>query len=277
MNPKKNSIYIHPLGGLSNRILAINSAYFLAKELDRELVIIWEKNSELGCWYEDVFEKIDDFRFIYLNSMDKIKSRLSHYRINRIKKSCDVVFGYEEMKDYSPVNMKFRENEIGKIIGRAIFIEHCSQFYEIPSFDAFVWNHRIREASKVMTDQLGGSNQYVAVHIRRTDHAYAIKNSPLELFEEKIGEILNENHSIKIFLATDDYEVEKQLKFKFGEAIIAKENKVFKRTSKQGIIDACIDILCLSEAKYIIGSTESSFSVLASRLKNRELIIVSIS
>ena len=44
-------IYIEPLGGLCNRMRAVNSALCLAELTKQKMVIVWRENEELNCPY----------------------------------------------------------------------------------------------------------------------------------------------------------------------------------------------------------------------------------
>ena len=50
-------VTVEPGGGLCNRLRTVNSAYFLAKQLNQKLRIVWKLNKELNCAYEKLFKK----------------------------------------------------------------------------------------------------------------------------------------------------------------------------------------------------------------------------
>lgn len=118
-----------------------------------------------------------------------------------------------------------------------------------------------------------GSNKWVGVHIRRTDHTSSIEYSLTELFIEKMKKILISDKDCKFFLATDDKEVEKELKAEFSHSIVVYEKKAWNRNNKIGMESGIIDLLCLSNCDYILGSYMSVFSRFAALYKNKELFI----
>ena len=61
-------IIIQPIGGLCNRMRAINSARVLAKKRGETLKVIWNVNPELGCPFEELFQKTDDFSLRNIHS-----------------------------------------------------------------------------------------------------------------------------------------------------------------------------------------------------------------
>ncbi|NJK87705.1 MAG: hypothetical protein HC906_18745 [Bacteroidales bacterium] len=96
------------------------------------------------------------------------------------------------------------------------------------------------------------------MHIRRGDHIKSKKHSPLEAFMKQMKNEIKDHPDCCFFLATDSVSEEEILKREFGERIIVHQ-KILDRNTEQGIIDAVIDLLCLSSTNKIIGSHYSSF------------------
>lgn len=113
----------------------------------------------------------------------------------------------------------------------------------------------------------------IGVHIRRTDHDVAIKNSKTDSFIYKMKQCIAERPQICFFVATDDIQEEKNLCEVFGDRIIVQKNKVWGRDSKEGMISGLIDCLCLSRCEYILGSSTSVFSSFAAEYGDKKLII----
>ena len=114
----------------------------------------------------------------------------------------------------------------------------------------------------------------VGVHIRRTDHIEAIANSPLELFFDRMQREIT-NSDANFYVTTDDRTVEQELKKYFPtDKLIFYENKVIDRDSKEGIEDAMIDMFCLSKCSKILGSFNSTFSLIPSIMGGIPLEIV---
>ena len=73
-------IYIEPLGGLCNRMRAVNSALCLAELTKQKMVIVWRENEELNCPYTALFQLPDTIRIITVNSLfSKIRSKLLYH------------------------------------------------------------------------------------------------------------------------------------------------------------------------------------------------------
>ena len=120
---------------------------------------------------------------------------------------------------------------------------------------------------------LSGYKNIIGVHIRRTDHAVAIKNSTIESFESTMKGILKKDSSAMFFLATDDPAVEKEVKEKFDGHIIVQPNKKWGRNTLEEMRSGLIDCLCLSKCDYILGSYTSVFSSFAAEFGGKNLYI----
>lgn len=56
---KKESIWLVPVGGLANRMRAIDSAVALSRQCGSELHIVWFKDPGLNCRFDQLFAPID--------------------------------------------------------------------------------------------------------------------------------------------------------------------------------------------------------------------------
>ena len=59
---KKESIWLVPVGGLANRMRAIDSAVALSRQCGSELHIVWFKDPGLNCRFDQLFAPIDQPR-----------------------------------------------------------------------------------------------------------------------------------------------------------------------------------------------------------------------
>ena len=67
-------LIIQPIGGLCNRMRAINSARMLAEKRQEKLTVIWFVNPELGCPFEKIFEPTDAFKVIKMEYQEAVVS-----------------------------------------------------------------------------------------------------------------------------------------------------------------------------------------------------------
>ena len=104
-------------------------------------------------------------------------------------------------------------------------------------------------------------NNFIAVHIRRTDHINLAKKQNNYTTDEKFMNFIEKYPKYNLYLATDNHDT--QLKFynKYKNRIkgisFIQNNNNLRQTS---LSDAIIDIFTCSHAKYFLGSGSSSFS-----------------
>ena len=81
-----------------------------------------------------------------------------------------------------------------------------------------------------------------------------------------------EGRDTYFYVTTDDVTAIEELKQHFpAEKLIVYEDKVLDRDSKTGIRDALVDMLCLSKCRKILGSYQSTFSLIPSIMGQAEL------
>lgn len=301
-------IVVQPTGGLCNRLRAIESVFHLLKTTAKtdHITVVWENNHELGTAYETLFKPnekikvIETVPFVGKNMLNPLqmakvwnviapteKNYQKSYKFRQIlgrEKGFDKIIYLDEM--FELVKNKFDFNQLKKY--NSLYIASCFDFeidYEnkysmdeetmIYPFSEFVAHDFVID--KINSISSTFTNYTIGLHIRRTDHAGAIKNSPLSLFIEKMNEEIalhdKNNTKTNFFLATDDKETEKELIQLFGERIIINQNKAFDRDSAKGVQDAFIDVACLSKTSKIYGSHASSFSETAAKMGGIKLII----
>ena len=131
----------------------------------------------------------------------------------------------------------------------------------------------ILQKGEPLFSQLGAKT--VGVHVRRTDHTEAIANSPLSLFADKMRQEMMEVPGTDFFVATDDEGVKRELREALPDAkLIFHDSGIIDRNSKEGICDAYIEMLALSRCRKILGSYNSTFSLLPSYIGDIPLEVV---
>ena len=121
----------------------------------------------------------------------------------------------------------------------------------------------IRKKIEDITDILG--ENYIGVHIRRTDNDLSIQHSPDTLFIKEMDGAIMANPDVKFYLATDCEKTKAKFKRLYGDRLIFNRSEA-DRGSTSGIIDAVTELYILSKAESIIGSYHSSFSETAAKL-----------
>ena len=264
-------IIVEPCAGLGNRFIALASAYHAAKQLNRELVVVWKEESVLGAPMHALIRLPEDVTCVEISEYGFKRDFIGQMRGNRIKKKYRALAGkfYEcddIMRLYDEKGSKGVAHEFDKVL--AVYVKATNPFWDIleleHAFDFILPQDAIEQKKKQVLGQAEGK-RLVSVHIRRTDHIEAWKNSPLE-----------QDEATCFYLATDDIETEASLREVFGERIITFSGKTLDRDSRQGIEDAYVEMLCLASGEKILGSFNSTFSVMASKLGNIPLEVMKL-
>ena len=267
-------IVLQPYAGLGNRLRALDSAVELSSLLSRKLQVIWDKTPDLYCSYNQLFEPSDKYEVIDNKPIKFIWScnkRLAH-QLNKMNIKYpfryDITLYEKDIRNLNSINFDFKDLKkyhsiYFRINGR--FIDPANSFTflkPLPEINAIIKNvyHNFSEKT-------------LGIHIRRTDNTKSICHSPDELFIHKIKEEIEKDSNVKFFLSTDSNETEKVFKNLFPERCITYEKEI-SRNSTQGMIDAVVDMFCLSKTNKIYGSFYSTFSHAASKIGNIPLEVL---
>lgn len=272
-------IYMEPCAGLGNRMLAIATAYKIASSLNKELVLLWDIDGTVGAEIQELFTLPSNIKIVMMTKLPYKKKFLLRCKSSVIRLFCKLCAN--KSLDCEDI-INYRKNGQLEIVSQLIrqykkvYVKsYCelSEIEDIDFFEIFKPSENILAFGKNIFEKI--NNKTIGIHIRRTDHIEAIENSPNYLFIEIMHDLLKKGLAEKFFLATDDKCVEQKLVDKFGDIIIYNNNKNFKRTDKEGMIDGVIDLVALSKCTCIYGSYGSTFSKVASYINNIELKIVS--
>ena len=271
-------ITLEPIGGLANRMRAIASAIWLMKESNQELEVIWNLNEDLNCSFDVLFNRIlnvsiivkrEKHYYVHHTNHPEFYKRIKAYFRNRL---LGINYCVKEIDFYNLLpKSKLPLDKIAKK-NKNIYITTSQEFGDNHNeFKVFIPSELIQQ---IIDKQVSKFNKNtIGIHIRRADNINSITRSPIELFISKIEEELHKNSNVNFFLAIDDKEIEQQLLNRFESKIIVYQ-KVLNRNLEKGIIDAVVDMYCLSNTKYIYGSYWSSFSDIAARVGNIELKVL---
>lgn len=271
-------LFLEPNYGLANRLRAMASGLELAKELNRQLIIVWLNDHELNCPFEELFLPIPDTVFInkpYLWQFTKKSQQnnpITKLIVYLINKSLGFDYCAKELDiSFFQKNSKNNIYKINKIY-KNIFIQTSAYFLKDETIlDTFKPAPEIQARIDQRTAQFGKNT--VGLHIRRTDHSDAIANSPIELFKHHIDNEIAAQQDTVFYLSTDDPEVEVYLKNLYPEKMLVF-SKEFSRNSIRGIKDAVVDLFCLANTRKLIGSYNSTFSEMAARIGQIDLHII---
>jgi len=270
-----NHLTLVPEGGLCNRIYALTSAVAFAKKHGIQLTIIWLKDWGMGAGFYDLFDlspavenvEIKDAGFVdFFKYAKPIKSNFFLPKLYQKRKFDAVYFWYKEQ-------VSVEEWYFSRPDAHNFYLFHCQKFYDNTGFLNLLLP--VRSIQKRIDEQTNLLSPHtVGVHIRRTDLASTIEpQSPLSAFIEKMQQEIVLNPETNFYVASDSPEEKKKLADTFGNRIITVENNL-KRDTKEGIIDALIELHTLASTKKILGSYYSSYSTLASEIKEIPLEIM---
>lgn len=284
---KKSILVINPVGGLANRMRSIASGVSLACDLDMDYRVVWLRNWETGALYDEIFaiptlleHKIECPSALKYNLLYSIPRKKNLYITKLTRRIYDralydtlpplsVMQRYDNLSLNRWQAMLDVNNQIKKI-----FIQAGTDFYDY-SRQLYRQLFKLRpelaaEVDRVLT-QLG--DHKIGIHIRRTDNAKSIANSPDHLFETRMQTAIDRCHDVKFYLATDSDDVKRKFVNRFGDRIIYNNNTA-RRDTLGGIKDAAVDMYVLAGCDSISGSYYSSFSEAASILGDKPLTIV---
>lgn len=277
---EKTMIVLEPCAGLANRILAIATGYQLAVETGQSMKVLWDIDGAVGVAMEELFTLPEDIKIRKMTKLPyrqkpllRLKSDIIRMYLRRKAElfwECEDTVSVRRMMNSDYIIEQIEDKHLNYI---KAFCE-LTKITDKSIFAIFQPSEEILQRGENVFQNI--NKQTVGMHIRRTDHAEAISKSPLELFYQKIEEILQNNGAEKIFLATDDLNVEQKLCGEFEGRVFCYHGKKFGRNSKSGMQDGLIDMLALSKCREIYGSYGSTFSKMASYLGNCELIVLQV-
>lgn len=212
--------------GLANRLRATVSGLCAAEDLSENLILSWPLEFSFGAAWDDLFYPIN--ATIIRSPLDSPKMCLNK-------------------ADWSSQQPPIK-------------IKSYGQFHRTdqPRWLGHLRSLRPKEVYLQRVRALFGETRPVGVHIRRTDNVHSILNSPTESF---IKEMLKLPEAV-FFIATDDKKELELISREFPGRILSQSTHLNRHTL-EGIQDAFVDFLALSQCSQILGSAASSFSEIA--------------
>ncbi|MDE6272023.1 MAG: hypothetical protein K2M31_03345 [Muribaculaceae bacterium] len=270
---RKQRIDVAAAGGLANRMRAVAAGVALAEDAGAELRVLWSVCDELMGEFGDLFEappvrslpfEVRSLRGAWgrFSVLPPGKRNLFLPALLQAPKYGVRVYDNVNSEWYGehPKELLRKVKDAGEGMGRNVLIFSGQSFYPFPEE---LYRNLFRFSAKVerRARELQGDMQHFdyGMHIRQTDNHLSIANSPIEVFERKIEDLLTENPKVRIFLATDSQEVKTRFGIKFGDAI-RYNRRPAERSTPEGMLDAAAEMLILSRSKGIFGSYWSSYS-----------------
>lgn len=266
-----------PIGGLANRINAVTSAISFCKDNHIRLQVIWFKDWGMGAGFHDLFtlsSPVDYTEIREANFGDSFKYA------KPIKSNFFLPYLYQKIKfdsvyscndEYSK-SISVEEWYSSQKNANRIYLMYSWKFYD--KVHPFTLLSPINPIQKKIDEQIALLSPYtIGVHIRRTDHFQSIQESPLLEFIHKMEQEIEAEPATNFYVASDSKDEKSQLKAIFGNKIITMD-KFVRRDTKEGIIEALVELFTLASTKKIYGSSGSTYSILAAELSNIPIEII---
>ncbi len=279
----KRQLMLVPSGGLGNRMRVMASTAALMQDVRRKhpevghTEVVWFKHAGLNTSFSSLFEPLCEPYFVLreggpVDALFYERPRSSNLFVPRLFQK--LLFRrriYEQV-----VTPLFRSgfDFAGWVRGGDAYLATYTRYYP---YSAEVLRRLFVPVAglRARIDErcAGYSHHTIGVHVRRTDHAGAIAESPLELFFAYIDAEVKACPDTRIYLATDEEQVKAEMRARYGERLMCSPVEA-DRTSRAGIEEGVVEMYALSRCHKIYGSFQSSFSEIAAELGGCPLQVV---
>lgn len=267
---KGSSLTLVPVGGLANRMKAIDAAIQLISGTDLALKIYWFRDKGLNCRFDQLFQPLDlpQVSLIEATSFDSFSYDRPRKRNLYIPRFFQLFYFDDCVYEAEATQRMYQHFDFRSwAINKRTYLASCVYFFPpAPDTRLFHFFHpvpalqqRIDEVSRTF------GNRCVGVHIRRTDNLSSINESPTKLFVDQMQMMIQSDKDTCFYLASDSPEEKSKMKAIFGERILTFVTDL-SRNSVQGIQDALVELYVLSKTKMILGSVKSSYSETAAQI-----------
>ena len=284
MQENTGKIIVQPMGGLANRMRVLAFCFYITQKHNARLECKWMVNEELQAPFESIFKSVNFYvenvygtQYLLKKSRRWWRNIPAYYYLLKERIDLWLPSNYaDEVIDPAKDDSRrefCRKIEDALIEGKTVYLatgNYLGEYTDISFFSPI--ESILQNVEKCLT--LFEKGHSYGLHIRRTDNEWSIKHSPIELFENKINEIIKQDTRAKFYLATDDQETANLMTAKYGKHIVYKE-KELTRKSENGIKEAVADMWILGHMDTIYGSYWSSFSEVASWINNKPLYCIS--
>lgn len=271
-------ITLVPVGGLANRMKAVDSAIALSREAGSELRIIWYKDQGLNCRFDELFQqlpvdnniRLKEASFLDLWTYDRPRKKNFF-----LPKPFQSLFFNDCIYEADATERMYRGFDFKEWARqKRVYLASCVYFFRSDKkklFDVFTPIASLQEKINRQTSLF--NEHTIGIHIRRTDNISSIKESPTELFIEEIKKEIERCNEANFYLASDSQEDKKILLDTFGSRIMTSERPA-DRNSVSGMQDALVEMYILANTTKILGSAKSSYSETAAQLSGIDCVIL---
>ncbi len=273
---RKPRLVIDAQHGLGNRLRAITSAYAFSTVHDRELVIRWVRDEHCDCSFESLFQFDGE---VESDSSSNSENALTLDLMNKAFRD-----------SFSPDTLARTSRDV--IIQSAYKFTHGQPYHKIER----EFLHTLKPSVDVQSliDSVRSPND-VSAHIRMNGGAStdphgdvagdwskiedeiarrARSRSHYGYFFKRLDELLGNSEKSTIFLASDNSETYDAFSSKYGDRVAFLSRAVFDRSEEQ-LKYALADMILLSRAPILLGSSWSSFTEVAHSLARNQRLEMS--
>ena len=267
-----------PSGGLANRMRAMASAWQLAVHTGVKVETVWFCDWALNAPFHSIFEPIENAEMVAREAkaweqltLDRPRKR--NFRIPLLYQQLRFAQRIDEWQVTPLKNKGFDFNKWAA--GKNSYMSCYQDFGHVPNS---VYKHLFHPVGHILEEMQGYHEQFsahtIGMHIRRPDNKESIERSPLSLFIDAAQREIDLPDDTRILLATDDEGTKTALKAEFGNRIITS-SKPAARNSIAGIRGGVAELWMLASTSTIYGSAGSSYSVMASKIGENKLEVLS--
>lgn len=271
--PSARPAILCPMGGLANRMRAIDSALALCRRFDRPLEIVWIRDArQINARFSDLFDPPErpGVSLREATLLDRLRFAPPVWRRNaKLPLIWQFLrFGSRRRLSVARGLALQREGVVPPpfaLRDRTVFLPAWWQI--VPTEERYDFFRPVASL-RAEIDALAGSlppGPAVGVHVRRGDHAQAILNSPVEAFEARMDALLATGGAASFFLATDDPGVRDRLARRYGPRLRFRDGSS-DRSSSDGMRGAVVDLWTLSRCSRVLASSGSTFAPTAAAL-----------
>lgn len=299
----KLNLYIEPKNGLGNRLRALASAYVIAKNTNRKLIVVWLKDEHCEADFFDLFDKNYITQSFHVLDKKEEVSRIfekhkiideTHSSISlSLENSYKPFLDYYNYAKYKGEYIKDESSDDIYITSACVLNNRNTNWYQ----ESIFLRHLVPKADILNTVfetefKANSFKNVVGVHIRMGQDPvlYAFENvskyndkeksliqrwrqaSNWKNFVPEMEKLLDLNPKQKFYISADNEQVYNEFmkleNFKHNLIVTNRDN--YDR-SKDGLKSALVDLYLLSKCKLILGSNWSSFSEIAHKIGLNEI------
>jgi hypothetical protein len=278
-------LIIEPMGGLTNRLLALTSAMRLADVFNREFFVSWTPSPDCNIQICDLFE--NNFFNVSRSDTDPNASYV-HIGFGSQGWNRDPILPFPtDDRDIWITTHGVITHE-REVRDRRVFAPDDPVVFEL-------WRYfKMLRIRKEITDRVNevklDRKRTVGLHIRRpmsantaiSPSAQQNENNAFRMISDDyyagiVDSILEADSSISVLLCTNNSETESIFRQRFGMKIVVFEKLMIDdTTARESVIDAMIEVLLLAQTFGVIRQDRSNFAWFASLLSLAPNLIVRV-